>query len=274
MPYRDVNGVRLHYEEQGTSGSAVVLLHGLGSCGEDWFLQFPALADRYRVIAPDLRGHGRSSSTPGWPTVVDLARDVAMLIEGLQAGGAHVAGLSLGGAVGLELAADRPDLVRSLIAVNTFARLRQSGKGIGHGMVRLALLALAPMDRVGRWVADGLFPNEDQSLLRQAAAQRISTNPRGTYLRAIGAATRFDLRSRLPTIASPTLVVAGERDSTVPLAAKLELARSIPGARLEIVANSGHATPLDAPDAFNDLVLRFLAELDGAQGSEPMRGSG
>src|SRR5512139_2319568 len=118
-----VNGLQLFYLEQG-EGSAVIFLHGLGSAAEDWQLQFPAFAPRYRVIAPDLRAHGQSEAGPFYWTIETLADEVAQLLGELQAGPAHMVGLSLGGCVAQALASRQPRLVRSLTLVNSFARLR------------------------------------------------------------------------------------------------------------------------------------------------------
>jgi pimeloyl-ACP methyl ester carboxylesterase len=116
-------------------------------------------------------------------------------------------------------------------------------------------------------VARGLFPLLSQKPVREAAAQRIASNRRGAYLRTVGAILRFDVRHRLAEIRVPTLVVAGSGDRTVPLSVKREIARSIAGARLEVIEGSGHATPLDAPVAFNALLIRFLEEVEaGAKG--------
>jgi 3-oxoadipate enol-lactonase len=264
MPAHDSGGIRLHYESQGSGPGTVVMLHGLGSRGEDWLLQFPVLTPRWRVLAPDLRGHGRSGLSSGWPSVADLAGDVARLMEAESAAPAHLVGLSLGGAVALQLAIDRPELLRSLTAVNTFPHLRPGLGGLRHGAIRMALLGFGPMRWVGRWVANGLFPDEDQKLLRTSAAARIAGNPRRAYLQAAAAVARFDVSSRLGEIACPALIVAGERDATVPMKAKLELAHGISGARLEVIPGSGHATPLDAPEAFNALLLQFLKDVEAA----------
>ncbi len=111
-------------------------------------------------------------------------------------------------------------------------------------------------------MARGLFPLPGQRPVREAAAKRIASNPRGAYLRTVGAILRFDVRERLAEIRVPTLVVAGAGDRTVPLSAKREIARSIAGARLEVIEGSGHATPLDAPEAFNALLLGFLEDVE------------
>ena len=265
MPAFDSTRSGLHYSVHappGRGSADVILLHGLGSCGEDWGLQIPDLSRRYRVITPDLPGHGRSGVGPTSPTVRVMSRAVSELLEELDGGAAHVVGLSLGGAVALQLAIERPSQVRSLTAVNTFARLRLSRRGLGKMLGRLILLLTGQMDWLGGWVAGGLFPGEDQSALRQAAAARIAGNPWHTYFRAALAVTRFDCRHGLEDIRAPTLVVAGEEDTTVPLKAKLELASRIPGARLEIISGSGHVTPVDAAGRFNTILLRFFEAVD------------
>lgn len=247
--------------------SPVVMLHGLGSRGRDWVLQIETMRDRYRVVTVDLRGHGDSAMRPGWPKITDMAADVTHLLGEINGGEYHLVGLSLGGAVALQLAVDRPELVRSLTIVNAAATLRPGLRRFPSMLVRLLLLLTGQMDALGQWVARGLFPRVDQSELRRLAAERLAQTSRTDYLKAIVAILRFDLRHRVHAIAAPTLILAGELDKTIPLRSKRALAGSIPCARLEVIARSGHATPLDAPERFNALLLGFLAEQ--AAGSSP-----
>lgn len=268
MPVDDATQLNYETHASGKAGAPwVVLLHGLGSCGQDWGLQLPALTSDYRILAPDLPGHGASRLTRRWPTISWMAEAISSLLVGLGVEDAHVVGLSLGGAVGLQLAVDHPRQVRSLTAVNTFARLRLGAGALGRGMDRTWLALTGHMDVVGERVALGLFPGSDQEPFRRAAAARLSGNSSRTYLRLLTSVARFDLRPRLKSVRAPTLVVAGEEDTTVALSAKVELAERIPNARLVIVPGSGHATPLDAVHAFNELLLSFLAEVDGGGGA-------
>jgi pimeloyl-ACP methyl ester carboxylesterase len=265
MPILERDGLRLHYDvadPDRRGGTPVVLLHGLGSCGDDWPFQIPALTPFYRVITLDLPGHGRSDLPPGHLSAAGLARAVIEVLDALEENRVHLVGLSLGGMVALQTALDWPDRLRSLVLVNTFARLKVPAGQWGNRAVRLALLVAGPMSWTGRWVAHGLFPRSGQGPLREAAARRIASNPRGAYLKTVGAILRFDVRHRLAEIRAPTLVVAGSGDRTVPLSGKREIARSIVGARLQVVEGSGHATPLDAPEAFNAVLFRFLEEVD------------
>src|SRR5262249_7867601 len=146
MPAIALADVSLHYETRGPEqGAPIVLLHGLGSSSSDWALQLPPLAARRRGIAPDLRGHGRSSRPRGRLTVASMSDYVARLLAALGAPPAHVVGLSLGGCVALALALDRPDRVRSLTLVNAFARPAAAGpRGALRTLARVGLLACAP----------------------------------------------------------------------------------------------------------------------------------
>jgi 3-oxoadipate enol-lactonase len=261
MPYYSIGTTRLYYQIHNPEfdrGKAVVFLHGLGSCGEDWQLQLPALGKHYRIIMIDLRGHGRSDLGEGWATIEQMAEDVTAILADLNEASVHVVGLSLGGAVALQLAVLAPDLIASLIAVNTFARLRPSRNGWLHGLVRLGLVLTDQMDLLGKWVARGLFPRPDQVELRTISAARLASNSRKSYLHSLTAAARFDLRQDLKNIRPPTLVIAGELDRTVSKDSIQELVTGIPDARLEVFPGSGHVTPYDAAERFNQTVLTFL----------------
>ncbi|MFX5610710.1 alpha/beta hydrolase, partial [Acinetobacter baumannii] len=97
----------------------VLLLHGLGSSARDWEYQLPALLGRYRLLVPDLRGHGRSGKPRGGYSMAGFAEDCAALLDRLGCGPVHLVGISMGGMIGFQLACDRPDLLRSLTIVNS-----------------------------------------------------------------------------------------------------------------------------------------------------------
>jgi 3-oxoadipate enol-lactonase len=265
-PARSPIPLHHHLHASPVSGApTILLLHGLGSCGEDWGLQLPALVPRFSVLTPDLRGQGESPMPAGWPGIEVMAADVLLLLDRLRIESAHVVGLSLGGAVALQLAADAPRRVRSLVAVNTFAHLRGARGSWWRGMDRMWLAMTGRMDELGRRVALGLFPHDGQVEMRALAAARLASNPPLTYVKLLAAIGRFDLRDRLGEIRAPTLVVVGEQDATVSLGCKLELASGIPVARLERIAGSGHATPLDAALQFNPVLLEFLESVEQAK---------
>jgi pimeloyl-ACP methyl ester carboxylesterase len=256
----------LHYTLTGPADAPVVLLlHGLGACGDDWHMQVPALVGHYRVLAVDLPGHRHSPPARGMPSVRRMAAAVDRLLDALAIERAHVVGLSLGGCVALALALRAPARVRSLVVVNAFARLRPAGlRATARGAGRLMLALGAPMRVMAAYVARETFPEPHQGELRRAAVERLATNSRRCYIASLAALLGFDIRRRLGEIRCPTLVVAGARDTTVPIAAKDLLARSIPGASLRVVKDSGHVTPFDQAAAFNELLLEHLARFDSA----------
>lgn len=250
------------------SREAVVLLHGLGSRGRDWALQIEALRPEFPLLTLDLRGHGASPRSEEWPSMSDYAEDVERALASRSLPRAHIVGLSLGAAVGLQLAVQRPDLVRSLTLVNGFARLRMGWQGSLGAAVRLLCLLIGRMDWLGSWVARTLFPEPKQSLLRRQAAAQLAANDRGAYLRAVWALRRFNLVDELSQLHVPTLIVAGRQDPIVPFRAKQELADRIPAAMLEVIGASRHATPLDAPMPFNQILLGFLRAVEDGRRME------
>jgi 3-oxoadipate enol-lactonase len=260
VPLVRLDGCDLHYTLIGPPEAPVVLLlHGLGSSGDDWALQATALAERYRVVTVDLPGHHRSPRPHGWMSIGGMAAEVTRLLGALSLDRVHVVGLSLGGCVALALAIRRPAQVQSLVLVNTFAQLRPGGpRAALRGAGRLLLALAAPMPVLARYVAREAFPGADQAPLRQAAAARLAQNSRRSYLGCLAAVLAFDVRRQLGDIGCPTLVVAGDRDRTVPHAAKVLLARSISGARLAVVEDSGHVTQYDQPVVFNALLLEHM----------------
>jgi 3-oxoadipate enol-lactonase len=251
----------LYYEVRGpadTERAPIVLLHGLGSSSADWDSQIPAFAASFRVVMIDLPGHGRSRGRRPL-TIAAMAREVEHLLDHLRLPPSHVVGVSLGGCVALALALAAPARVRSLTLVNAFARLSPAGwRGATRMLWRVGLVLSAPMPTVATHVARGLFPKPTQHALRAAAAARLGQTARRTYLAGMRAIGGFDVRDRLDRIACPTLVLAGDCDATVPLSAKERLRAGIPGARLLVVADSGHAMHYDQPEAFNRAVLEFL----------------
>ena len=258
MPFAHLPDLDLYYETSG-DGAPLVLLHGLGSSSADWALQLPAFAARYQLITLDLRGHGQSRDRAWRYSVAQMAEDVAGLLAGLGLPPAHVVGLSLGGCTAQILAARHPQQVRSLVLCNTFARLRPAGlRGAGRLLRRVWLFGVAPMPVVAQYVAGGLFPKPEQQALRAEAVARLSRNRKRPYLATMAAVAGYDSRALLAAIRCPTLVLAGDRDTTVPRAAVQVLVHSIPDARFGLIADSGHATPYDQPDAFNRAVLEFL----------------
>lgn len=268
MPYCAVDDIHLYYEEEGT-GETVLLIHGLGSSTQDWFAQVPDLAETYRVIRCDLRGHGRSEKPEGPYAIAQFARDVAVLLRKLGAAPAHVVGLSMGGMVALELAAypSSRDLVRSLVVINSTTDVRLKTWGdLWFYLTRRVAVKVLGMRRVGRLIAQRLFVKPEQEDLREEFVRRWATNDPDAYVASVDAIMGWSVAHRLGDISVPTLLVSSDHDYT-PVAAKNRAAARIPNARLEVVDDARHALPVERPEVLNPLLLRFLqSSPSGARG--------
>lgn len=257
MPTLLTNGIKLAYSEQG-QGEPILFLHGLGSRGEDWGFQVPFFAARYRVITADVRGHGESDKPAGPYSVPIMAHDVAGLLDALDIESAHVIGLSMGGMIAFQLVLDRPERVRSLVIVNSGPALvaRNAGEWL-RIQQRLLLARLFGPSRTGEFLSERLFPKPEQAFLRQQFIERWAMNHRDAYLAALQAIVGWSVLNRIGDIRCPVLVISGDRDYT-PLDAKREYTARIPDAQFILVEDSGHATPIDQPERFNNAVQGFL----------------
>lgn len=253
---------RLHFLDPHPTGSpAVLLLHGLGANGSMWALQFNDLiAAGYRPIAPDAPGFGDSPyDGRGW-NFRRVAADLAALLRERETGPAYVVGLSMGGVIAQQFALDYPDLVRKLVLVSTFTVLRPSSLSQWlYFFQRLVVVHLVGLEQQSRIVARRVFPAPEQEALREMAAAQIARADPRAYRAAMRYLGLFDSRRRLKEILVPTLVITGERDTTVSPARQKMLADGIPGARQVILPGGGHAVAIDQAEAFNRELLGFLA---------------
>lgn len=258
MPFCAVDDVQLYYEVDGT-GAPLLFLHGLGSTGRDWAEQVDHFDDEYRVLRVDLRGHGRSEKSDGPYHIAQFARDVAVLLRRLDAAPAHVVGLSMGGMVALQLGADAPQLVRSLVVVNSVADTElQTWRDVWFYLSRRTAVQVLGMRRVGKIIAKKLFVKPDQEDLRREFVRRWSRNDKQAYVWSVDAIMGWSVWDRLPGIAVPTLLVASDEDYT-PVSDKERIAARMPNAELTVVRDARHALPVERPDDFNAIVDDFLA---------------
>jgi pimeloyl-ACP methyl ester carboxylesterase len=258
----DVGGVSLHIEEAG-QGSAVVAVHGLGSSGRDWGAVTPLVAARHRIIVPDLRGHGRSQRPPGRYDVPRFAADVAAVCDRMAVEKAHVVGLSLGGMIAFELALARPDLVHSMVIVNSGPDMVPRTPRFALALAqRIAVTTLLGPRGMARILGPRLFPRPDQSALREQFQSSLSASDPIAYRRSTLGIMGWSVLHRLHEIACPVLVVASDRDYT-PVAFKQAYVDKLRDARLHELPDSGHLASLDQPARLAELVLGFLAEVDG-----------
>jgi 3-oxoadipate enol-lactonase len=256
VPYADLPGVRLHYADEG-SGAPVVLLHGIGASIADWDFQIPSLSRRYRIIAPDLRGFGLSEKAGDY-RVGTFAADVWTLLDRLGVVRFNLVGHSMGGAVALQMAVDRPERIERLVAADTLPSFETNtfAKRILFAY-RYAMMGVFGPQRLASAVAQKLFPGENQAALRERAVAGGLANDRGVYLDTIRNLLGWHVSDRLARLTMPTLVLAAEHDY-FPVEDARAFAKSVPGARLKVFKGMHHAVPLEAPKAFNAALRSFF----------------
>jgi 3-oxoadipate enol-lactonase len=252
------DGGCLRYATAG-DGTPVVFIHGFGLDSSMWDPQWAAFAKRHRVIRYDMRGYGGSSVPEGPYSHTD---DLLALIDFLGAHPAHLVGLSLGGRVALRVAAQHPEVVRSL----TLADPALDGHIWTEDWLQRWRSMTAAAKRGDLFAAKKLW--REHILFAPANAQpRVADLLRemidrysGWHLRYAdpGTAPQTPIAQMLPSISIPTLVMVGELDLPDFQAIARRLGKELPQAELQTIAGSGHMSNMEAPQIFNDLVLGFL----------------
>jgi 3-oxoadipate enol-lactonase len=263
MPFADANGQRLFYEVHG-EGDPLVLVTGLGGDHLSWGEQLEAFSARYRTVVFDNRDSGRSTECAEGYEVDDMARDTLALADELGLDGFHLIGVSLGGAVGQEVALAAPDRVRTLTLAMTWG-------GDGHwGRVRGRLMANAalrtpPEEHVEQLLhsclSEELFENPERvAYFRQMVLENPHPQSVEAFARQAQAVGRHEARDRLGRLSMPVHVIGAERDMMIPIWKSRELAELIPDAQLTVIEGGTHGVNLEQAEEFNRLVLDWLAE--------------
>jgi 2-succinyl-6-hydroxy-2,4-cyclohexadiene-1-carboxylate synthase len=252
------------------AGPALLLIHGFTGRGTSWGAHATAFAREFRVISPDLPGHGGSSVPPD-PRCAGVERsadDLAAILERLDAAPAHVVGYSLGARIALRLAVSHPESVRRLVLESPSAGLASERERAARRLADEARATLLEREGIGAfvdaWEREPVFASQaflPPAVAARLRAERLRNRPDGlaASIRGAGQGAMEPLHDRLGSVASRTLVIAGGLDPAGHERAEA-VAAGIPGARLEVVAGSGHAAHLETPAAFRSLVLAFLKE--------------
>jgi 3-oxoadipate enol-lactonase len=267
MPEISRNGVRIYFDDVG-SGPPVVLGHSLLCSGEMWGPQVPVLAERYRVINLDQRGHGRSGHLAEPFDLYDMVADVVAVLDELGIDQAVWAGLSIGGMVAMRAAITVPNRLSGLILVDTHAgsetgykKFKYRAMGAGAKLLGTRPFLPAIMSLMFGATTRRLQPDlVDDWRERFAAVHLPSLNL------TVDALTRRDnVIEKIGDIRMPTLVIVGDEDASLPVPCSREIAAAIPGASLVIVPGSGHLSSLEQPDAVTDAMMAFLDETQAGQ---------
>lgn len=259
-------------------GPPLVLLHGFTGSAQGLTRLAEALARDYRVLAPDLPGHGRSLAHDGLERC-SFDACVEDLLATLAAGGhacAHWLGYSMGARLALGCAVRRPAAVRSLVLLGARAGILEPAQRAARRAADEALAGRIEREGieafVDEWLAQPLFDTQRRlgpAFLAAARAERLAHTARGlaASLRGMGLGAQPPLFDALPRIAAPTLLVAGALDERF-VATAHDLARRLPRAEVCELADAGHAAHLERPEPFVTVVRDFLRRADGVSHAE------
>jgi pimeloyl-ACP methyl ester carboxylesterase len=253
----------------GGEGPPLVLVHGYAGAASNFSVLAPLLAERHRVLVPDLPGHGGSAPLPALPTLAGYADSVAAVLEHERAGPAAIVGHSMGGVVALRLAARRPDLV-SAVVLAAAAGISTASRAAEIFLTTTSFLK--PARRIARFrrriarsprlravAFDGLSTADAAAMSEQAALGFLSGSLLYTDITsAARALTREDVRVDLAQVSCPVLVLTGAADRQVPVDDAFEYARRL-RAPLRTIADCGHLLVGERPQACADAIERFLA---------------
>jgi 3-oxoadipate enol-lactonase len=270
MAMFELDGTSLFYEDTGpgSTGETIAFSHGLLWGTELFAPQIEALRGRYRCLAWDHRGQGRSAADHRDCIGLELVwQDAVQLIEARVKGPVHFCGLSMGGFVAMRTAARRPDLVRSLILLETSA----DPEPVEH-VPRYRLL-----NRVTRLLGPGVARNKvapimlGKTILADKARRadvdrfaRLMSRRRDIWRAVNGVVDRGGIYHELSRIAAPTLVLVGDEDVATPRAKAERIAGAIAGAKLATIPRAGHSSTVEQPELVTAAIAQFLDSLPRA----------
>jgi pimeloyl-ACP methyl ester carboxylesterase len=247
----DLNGIEMHYREMG-NGEPLLLLHGFGDCGAGWGSMATALSKHYRVIMPDLRGHGWSSNPANTFTMRQSGDDILALLDHLELTSVRAMGISAGGMTLLHAATRQPDRFEAMVLIGATPYFPEQGRQILRG---------------AGW---DTMPEAEKSFFRGCAYRgeeqaKQLVQQFGTFAHSYN--DMIFTPPTLGTIKARTLIVHGDRDEFFPVALPVQMYESIPGSELWIVPNGDHVPIFGERAAeFLRVTQQFLAGANVIQG--------
>lgn len=252
-----VGDLQIGYSEAGkaTSTTPLVFLHGVGSDKSVWDFQLKELSKNRRVVALDYAGYGESDVPEKDLTGQEIAAYVFGAFAALDIERAHVCGLSMGGVIALEMFAQNPRRIESLVLANTFAK-HPSGAEMAERSINF--IENHSMREFAEQRVDFLLAPQTSADTRRQVVETMARIDKKSYRWASAAVWTADYLELLPTINIPTLVIGGDLDQPTPPALSRELAYNIRGAKMVIIQNAAHLSNLDQPRVFNELITNFI----------------
>jgi 3-oxoadipate enol-lactonase len=259
MTITQISGARFHYRLDGAPTAPVVVLsNSLGTNLAMWDAQIPTLAENFRVIRYDSRGHGLSDVTPGPYTIERLSRDVVGLLDALQISTAHYCGLSVGGLIGQWLGIHASKRFKSLTLCNTAARIGTTDAwNTRITAVREGGMTAIANGVVARWFTEDFAKRAPAAV--EATRQMLLHSPPEGYAATCAALRDEDLREAVSRVSLPALVISGAQDAATTTADGRFIAEKIPGAQY-VELNAAHLSNIEAAEPFTAALLKFLGQ--------------
>jgi len=257
MPYSTTNGVRVYYEVSG-QGPPMMLVHANPFDHNLWMYQIAHFSTWFKVIAMDIRGYGRSDKVKSDYRLEDMGADVIGVLEKEGAGPAILCGCSVGSGISILLGLDFPERFKALILVggNSGASSRYQKRIRGYTQIGLKTYHL---EHLRQLVSPQFADSRRGGYLLKTFTERQPRLSGEAIAQVFKAGNSTDTTDRLSTMQVPTLVINGEFDHSLP--AGQRTAALIPGARHNILPQTGHACCIEDPAGFDALVVEFLESL-------------
>lgn len=271
MPFLSINNAKIHFQQVGNGKETIVFAHSLLCNLGMWQEQIEHFSSKYRCIAFDFRGQGKSETTSSGYDMDTLTQDTKELIEHLDAGPCHFVGLSMGGFVGLRLASRHPELIKSLCLIDTSMQ-EEDKKNLPKYRMLLFTAQLFGFKLVTGRVLPIMF---SQSFLQDPTKEHkkeqwkngLFTGDKKGILKAVkGVISREAVPSKeVEKIKVPTLIMVGEMDVATPPFKSEKIKQHIPQAELVIIPEVGHLSNYEKPGEINSELEKFLLKTDLAQ---------
>ena len=249
--------------DHGGCGPLVIMLHGIGGNRTNWHDQLPEFGRHFHAVAWDARGYGDSDDYDGALDFGDFATDLARVIAHFGAQRAHLVGLSMGGVIAMDFATRYRDRVATLTLCDSLPGFGHLTEAQRREFIRLRqepLQAGKEPGDIAPTVARTLLGKSPQPGAFERLVASMTALHKDSYLKTITGSVSYSRPLQIESIAVPVMVVVGDEDTLTPPATSRELARRIPGARIEVIEAAGHLSNIEQPEAFNRVVLAFLME--------------
>ena len=266
MPKIQVNGTEINYEDRGSGEETIVFSHGLLWSTALFDNQVNSLKEKFRCISFDFRGQGKSEITDDGYDMDTLAVDAAELIKKLKLGPCHFVGLSMGGFIGLRLGIREPDLIKSLILLDTTAHCEPAKSARKYRLLNFIArwfgLSLVADQAMAVMFGRKFLNDKERSGLKREMKTKLLSNDRIGITRAIrGVIERDGIYDEIGSITAPTLILVGDGDVATPIKQSEKMHDKIKGSELKIIPGAGHSSPVEEPEFVNIAIETFLSKV-------------